>query len=338
MRLSEWRKKAPTEEAMNEQVVKVLRPVLRDLGAEDDAECWVAWGEDPEFRYSILAPTIAGLISAAVRISGSEEGPRVTAKLIRWSKLSVSELSVEASGGHRIVAVQVEGTILKGVDEEADLIAGFTRGLIAEIDGRKPPAVPIAIVQGVVPAGMAAVPEGRAGAPVGVATPAAGVPAPEKPAGDEPGQAGRKKPDRGRGSDSKARASAGSTEKGLVPVAAAPTPGAADTPATVAAAPTPGAADKPVRAAARKPSAGGTAGRAARPATRSGARPRPVPISEPGAAPVPEPGPTPAPEPSAGTPPARKPDRPEPELPAWVAPHPIEERRPDKPRPRPWQP
>jgi hypothetical protein len=132
---------------MNNRVMAVLKPVLGDLGADPDPECWVAWGDDPEFRYAVLAPTPAGLISVAIRLSGPDQGPRATAKLVRWSKLSVSELAVEASGGHRIVAVQVEGQVLKGVDEEADRVCAFVRGLIAGIDGRAPQAIPVAPVQ-----------------------------------------------------------------------------------------------------------------------------------------------------------------------------------------------
>ena len=112
-------------------------------------------GRRPAVRYPLLAPTAAGLVSAAVRVSGLGRGRRVTAKLIRWPKLSVSELSIEASGGHRVVAVQVEGAVLKGVDEEADRIAEFTRNLVAEIDGRKRAAIPSAFVKGA--AGAAAV-------------------------------------------------------------------------------------------------------------------------------------------------------------------------------------
>ncbi len=147
MRLSEWRKAAPTRDSMNNRVLAVLHPVLADLGADPDPECWVVWGDDPGFRYSVLVPTLPGVISVAIRLSGPEEGPRVTAKLIRWSKLSISELGVEASGGHRIVAVQVEGQVLKGMDEEADRICEFVRGLLAGIDGRSPQAMPIALVQ-----------------------------------------------------------------------------------------------------------------------------------------------------------------------------------------------
>jgi hypothetical protein len=121
---------------MSNSVLDVLKPVLADLGADGDPSCWVIWGEDPEYRYSIMAPTPTGLATIAVRLNGGGEDPRVTGKLVRWAKLQVSELSVEASGGIRIVAVQVEGQVLKGMDEEAGKICEFVRGLLAGIDGR----------------------------------------------------------------------------------------------------------------------------------------------------------------------------------------------------------
>ena len=145
MRLSEWRKTAPNKNSMSNRVLAVLRPVLVDLGSEPDAECWVVWGDDPESRYSVLVSTMAGLITAVVR-PADPEGPRVTAKLIRWSKVSVSELGVEASWGHRLVGIQVESLVLKGVDQEADRVAHFVRGLIAGIENRG--AAPVAVIQG----------------------------------------------------------------------------------------------------------------------------------------------------------------------------------------------
>lgn len=149
MRLSQWRKAAPTEGAMNDRVLAVVGPVLADLGAERDPECWVAWGEDPDLRYSLLAPTLAGLISVAIRFTNPEDGPRVIAKLVRWSKVSVSELSLDAGDGHRMVAVQVENLVLKGVDEEADRICKFVRILIAGVDDRLQVPVPITAIRGV---------------------------------------------------------------------------------------------------------------------------------------------------------------------------------------------
>jgi hypothetical protein len=136
---------------MNDRVLAVVGPVLADLGAERDPECWVAWGEDPDLRYSLLAPTLAGLITLAVRFTNPEDGPRVIAKLVRWSKVSVSELGLDAGGGHRMVAVQVENLVLKGVDEEADRICKFVRILIAGVDDRLQMPVPITAVRSVAP-------------------------------------------------------------------------------------------------------------------------------------------------------------------------------------------
>ena len=148
MRLSEWQKTAPSEDSLSNRVLAILKPVLVDMGAEADADCWVCWGDDPEMRYSILAPTIAGLVTVAVRLSGPD-GARATAKLVRWSKVSVSELGIDAADGHRIVAVQVESQVLKGVDEEADRICEFVRGLIAGIENRLSQPVSLPVAQGV---------------------------------------------------------------------------------------------------------------------------------------------------------------------------------------------
>ena len=125
MRLSEWRKTAPTKESMGSRVLPVLASVLVDLGAGADPECWVAWGDDPETRYSVLAPTVAGLVSVAVRPAGPDEAPRATARLIRWPKLVVSELAVEAGDGHRLVAVQVEAMVLTGLGGLLGTLFGF---------------------------------------------------------------------------------------------------------------------------------------------------------------------------------------------------------------------
>jgi len=180
MRLSEWRKAAPSKESLGSPVLGVLKPVLLDLGAEADPECWVLWGDDPSLRYSVLAPTIAGLITVAVRLSGPDEGPRATGRLIRWPKLSVSELGVEASGEHRIVAVQVESLVLKGTDEEADRICEFVRGLIAGIDGRNPVPIPITVVQGAAAAGAVVVAAPEAAVQASGPTEAGAIP--ERPA------------------------------------------------------------------------------------------------------------------------------------------------------------
>lgn len=139
MRLSEWRTAAPTAASVSPKVLAVLEPVLEALGAGRDPECWVLWGDDPAVRWTLFAPTPAGLVECAVRVNVPGEGPRAAAKLVRWARVQVSDLAVEAQGGHRFVSLQVEGQVLRGVDAEADRIAAFVRQLFDAADGRTEP-------------------------------------------------------------------------------------------------------------------------------------------------------------------------------------------------------
>lgn len=136
MRLSDWRRKAPHRESMSAKVLALVEPVLDAMGADADPECWVAWGDDPSVRYTVLVPTDAGLIVAHVRVSHVGEGPRATAKVVRWPRVQLGELAVETQGGRRLLSFQVEGQILRGVDAEADQVSGFALGLLAAADGR----------------------------------------------------------------------------------------------------------------------------------------------------------------------------------------------------------
>jgi hypothetical protein len=315
MRLGEWRKTAPSKESMSSRVLAVLRPVLVDLGAEADAECWVAWGDDPDSRYSILASTVAGLITMAVRITGPD-GPRATAKLVRWSKVSVTELGVEASGGHRIVAVQVESLVLKGVDDEADRICEFVRGLLAGIDGRNPTPIPLALLQGA--AAMATVVP-----PATADEKAAGTAAPSKTTLK-------------RGDDDSA-APAGPKPVGPKPVG--PKPVGVSKPKAVPSAAKP--VSKPAPKAADKPAALALV-------------PAPVPKPSPEAAPSTTPVATPPPptpiaaraaaahhldKAAATARPSSEPEpEPEPDRSGWVGPHPIEDSEREPVKPRPWKP
>lgn len=334
MRLSEWRKTAPTKESMGSRVLPVLASVLVDLGAGADPECWVAWGDDPETRYSVLAPTVAGLVSVAVRPAGPDEAPRATARLIRWPKLVVSELAVEAGDGHRLVAVQVEAMVLKGVDGEADRICEFVRGLIAGIDNRNPAPVPIAVAQGA-----------TAGGPVVVRA----VASREAPA------AAPTRPKAASGRVVAARKTAASPKPKRKPPATVP-PAPASSQPSFAAAPVPKPAPGLSKAAPKKP---------ATPATGKPARSMPIQtllLAAGVQAPPPAPEPTPgaaaanrkAPEPVAvraaaihyrGKPAARpihaapEPAEPEADRSTWISPHPIEEPPVHDPaRPRPWKP
>ena len=139
MRLSDWQARAPQPDSMTAKVLAPAIEALALLGAGRDPDCWVAWGEDPSIRYTILVPTEPGLISSFVRINVPGEGPRATTKLIRWSRVSIGELTVETQAGHRLLSFQVEQLVLRGADEEADRVAAFALRVIAAIDGRTIP-------------------------------------------------------------------------------------------------------------------------------------------------------------------------------------------------------
>jgi hypothetical protein len=139
MRLSEWRGAARHRDAMTPKVLATVEPALGAMGSEVDPECWVAWGEDPAVRYTILAPNASGLVICAVRVNVSGEGPRARAKLVRWSRVQLGELALETQAGHRIISFQVEGQVLRGADAEADRIGEFAQGVLAAADGRPIP-------------------------------------------------------------------------------------------------------------------------------------------------------------------------------------------------------
>jgi hypothetical protein len=139
MRLSEWRASAPHKDAASAKVSALVDPVLVAFGADPDPHAWVAWGEEPRVRYTIFVPTPAGLISCFVRVNVLGEGPRASAKLIRWSRVQLGELAIETQGGHRLLSFQVEQQVLRGADAEADRVATFALQLFAANDGRPLP-------------------------------------------------------------------------------------------------------------------------------------------------------------------------------------------------------
>lgn len=136
MRLSEWQARTPHRDSMAEKVVGPARDALALLGAERDPECWIVWGDDPQARWTLLAPTGAGLVQVNVRVNVPGEGPRSAGKLIRWHRVQIGELSVEIQGGHRLLTFQVETYLLHGADAEADSVAAFVELLLAGMDGR----------------------------------------------------------------------------------------------------------------------------------------------------------------------------------------------------------
>jgi len=136
MRLDEWADEAPAAEAVAPRVLGVVRPVLAALGAPEDVDVWVVWGDEPTTRWVVLAPTSAGLVTASVRVNIPQEGPRAAAKLTRWPRVQVGDLAIEMQGVHRVVATTVEGQVLRGVDDVADRIARFVSTIYSAIDGR----------------------------------------------------------------------------------------------------------------------------------------------------------------------------------------------------------
>jgi hypothetical protein len=141
MRLSDWRASPPTRESMTLKVLAVVEPVLTAMGAEKDPSCWVVWGDDPAIRYTILVPTPSGLVTCGVRVNIPGEGPRASAKLVRWNRVQLGELAVETQAGHRVTTFQVEQHVLRGADAAAERIAGFAMALFAAVDGRPTPNV-----------------------------------------------------------------------------------------------------------------------------------------------------------------------------------------------------
>ena len=140
MRLSEWRARAPTKDAGSPKLAALVDPVLAALGVDPDPPCWVVWGDDPGTRHTILVPTDSGLVTCFVRVLVPAEAPRATAKLIRWNRVELGELSMETSAGHRLLSFQVEGHVLQGADDVADQIAAFALNMFAAIDGRPRPS------------------------------------------------------------------------------------------------------------------------------------------------------------------------------------------------------
>jgi hypothetical protein len=137
MRLSEWADEAPSAGVAGPRVLGVLVPVLAALGADETTDVWVIWGEEPQVRWSVLAPTLAGLAMVHVRVNAAQEGPRASGKLTRWPRVQVGDLAVEMQGAHRVVATTVEGQVMRGIDDAADRIARFVAVIYAAIDGRE---------------------------------------------------------------------------------------------------------------------------------------------------------------------------------------------------------
>jgi hypothetical protein len=139
MRLIEWSAVAPAPEAAGPKVLGVAEVALATLGATPDTDCWVTWGDDPGVRWSLFAPTPAGLVTVHVRVNVPQEGPRAAGKLVRWSRVQLGEIAADVQGTHRIISATLEGVFMRGADANADVVAAFLQGVCAAIDGRPVP-------------------------------------------------------------------------------------------------------------------------------------------------------------------------------------------------------
>jgi hypothetical protein len=137
MRLSEFAAAAKAPAAVAPNVLATLTPILVALGAGEDPEGWLTWIEEAADRWTFLAPTAAGLVTCHVRVNVPGEGPRTSAKVSRWSRVQVGELSMESTpGGHRVASFQLDSAILRGGDADADIVAAFALAVFAAMDGR----------------------------------------------------------------------------------------------------------------------------------------------------------------------------------------------------------
>ena len=136
MRLSEWRTTPLGQKVMSDKVAAAYEPALAVLGVPPDPVTHVVWGDEPDIRYQILAASDAGLVFVHVRVNVPQEGPRASAKLVRWNRLVLGETSAEAHHGHRFVTGQIETVVIKGADETADEVGAFLAHVLARIDGR----------------------------------------------------------------------------------------------------------------------------------------------------------------------------------------------------------
>ena len=136
MRLSGWMASAPHKDSGTPKVLAVIEPILAMLGSDRDPACWVAWGEEPGSRYTLLVPTEAGLVQVNARVNVPGEGPRASGKLTRWPRVQIGDLAVEMQGGHRIMSFTLEGQILRGSDATADQVSAFVLDVMAAVDGR----------------------------------------------------------------------------------------------------------------------------------------------------------------------------------------------------------
>jgi hypothetical protein len=137
MRLSEFAAAPSVPAAFAPKVLAAVRPVLVAIGAGEDPVGWFAADDDPAVRWSFLVPLPAGLVTLHVRVNVPGEGPRASARLVRWQRVQTGELTVESGGGtRRIVSFVIDSRVVRAADGEGDAVAAFAHAVFDAQDGR----------------------------------------------------------------------------------------------------------------------------------------------------------------------------------------------------------
>jgi hypothetical protein len=137
MRLSDFVAASKVPAAVAPKVLAAVTPVLASIGAGEDPVGWLATDDDPAARWSFLAPLPAGLVTCHVRVNVPGEGPRASARLVRWARVQVGELTVESGGGNRrIVSLVIDGRVVRAADADGDAVAAFAHAVFDAMDGR----------------------------------------------------------------------------------------------------------------------------------------------------------------------------------------------------------
>ncbi len=137
MRLSEFAAASKVPAAVSPKVLAAVLPVLAAIGAGEDPVGWLAADDDPASRWAYIAPLPAGLVTCHVRVNVPGEGPRASARLVRWPRVQIGELSIESGGGNRrIVSFVIDGRVVRAADAEGDAVASFAHAVLDAMDGR----------------------------------------------------------------------------------------------------------------------------------------------------------------------------------------------------------
>ena len=135
MQFSDWCETDEGRRRIPEPLVTLIGNAMRTLGVPLDAPAHVIWGDQPGQRFMVMLACDAGLAILGVRPSTPQEGPRVSGRLLRWSRVQVGELAIEAHHGHVQASAQMEGQVLQGLDAAGAQVAGWMAEVYRRVEG-----------------------------------------------------------------------------------------------------------------------------------------------------------------------------------------------------------